>query len=104
VARAPENAGAPGTAAARELNDQRERWLNPPEWIDPIAQGIDSADSFADVPPQARPLIRQSFIMAAAGRDQRLKKRKWRLNLASIVPEGAYRKERRKVWVSRSTG
>jgi REP element-mobilizing transposase RayT len=61
--------------AARELNDQRERWLNPSEWIDPIAQGIDSADSFADVPPEARPLIRQSFIMAAAARDPRLKKR-----------------------------
>ena len=61
--------------AARELNDQRERWLNPPEWIDPIAQGIDSADPFADVPPEARPLIRQSFIMAAAARDPRLKKR-----------------------------
>ena len=61
--------------AARELNDQRERWLNPPQWIDPIAQGIDSADSFADVPPEARPLIRQSFIMAAAAKDPRLKKR-----------------------------
>jgi hypothetical protein len=61
--------------AARELDDQRERWLNPPEWIDPIAQGIDSADAFADVPPEARPLIRQSFIMAAAAKDPRLKKR-----------------------------
>jgi hypothetical protein len=61
--------------AARDLNDQRERWLNPPEWIDPIAQGIDSADSFADVPPEARPVIRQSFIMAAAAKDPRLKKR-----------------------------
>ena len=62
-------------AAAKELNDLRERWLNPPEWIEPIAQRIDAADDFADVPAEARPLIRQSAIMAAAAKDPRLKKR-----------------------------
>ncbi len=53
----------------------RERWLNPPEWIDPIAAEIDAADKFLDVPAEARPLIRQSAIMAAAAADPRLKKR-----------------------------
>ena len=45
--------------AAKELNEQRERWLNPPEWIHPIAARIDAADDFADVPEEARPLIRE---------------------------------------------
>jgi hypothetical protein len=62
-------------AAAKALNDQRERWLNPPEWIEPIARKIDAADDFADVPEGARPLIRQSAIMTAAAKDARLKKR-----------------------------
>jgi len=61
--------------AARELNEQRERWLNPPEWIEPIAKIIDGTDDFSDVPAEARPLIRQSAIMAAAVADPRLKKR-----------------------------
>jgi hypothetical protein len=61
--------------AAEELNELRERWLNPPEWIEPIAKAIDAADSFADVPAEARPLIRQSAIMAAAAKDANLKKR-----------------------------
>ncbi|MBN1343267.1 MAG: class I SAM-dependent DNA methyltransferase [Phycisphaerae bacterium] len=61
--------------AARDLNEQRERWLNPPEWIDPIAEQIDAEDDFADVPQEARPLIRQSAIMARAAKDDRLKKR-----------------------------
>ena len=61
--------------AAAELNGMRERWLNPPEWIDPIAGAIDEADDFADVPAEARPLIRQSAIMAAAAKDKNLKKR-----------------------------
>jgi hypothetical protein len=62
-------------AAAKELNEKRERWLNPPEWIEPIAARIDAADKFEDVPEAARPLIRQSAIMAAAAKDARLKKR-----------------------------
>lgn len=62
-------------AAAKDLDAQRERWLNPPEWLDPIAKRIDAADDFADVPPEARPLIRHSAIMAAAAADPRLKKR-----------------------------
>jgi hypothetical protein len=61
--------------AAKGLNEQRERWLNPPEWIEPLAARIDAADKFDDVPPEARPLVRQSAIMAAAAKDDRLKKR-----------------------------
>jgi hypothetical protein len=57
------------------LNEQRERWLNPPERIDMFATTIDAADSLEDVPADARPLIRQSAIMAAAAKDARLKKR-----------------------------
>jgi len=62
-------------AAAKELNEQRERWLNPPEWIEPIARAVDKEDNFADVPEEARPLIRQSAIMARAANDPKLKKR-----------------------------
>lgn len=61
--------------AARELNEQRERWLNPPEWIEPIARAVDAADDFSDVPAEARELIRQSAIMARAAKDRNLKKR-----------------------------
>ncbi len=63
------------SAAAKELNELRENWINPPEWIDLIARKIDASDDFADVPAEARPLIRQSAIMAAAAKDARLKKR-----------------------------
>ena len=52
-----------------------ERWLNPPEWIDPIARQIDASDDFADVPEEARGLIRRSAIMAMAARDPELKRR-----------------------------
>jgi hypothetical protein len=82
-------------AAARELNEQRERWLNPPEWIDPIAKSVDAQDDFADVPDVSwhghpghedsragcpchdspRALIRQSAIMARAAQNPQLKKR-----------------------------
>lgn len=61
--------------AARELNEQRERWLNPPEWIEPLAAAVDAEDDFADVPEEARPLIRESAIMARAAKDANLKKR-----------------------------
>ncbi len=61
--------------AARELNEQRERWLNPPEWVDPIAEQVDAEDDFSDVPEEARPLIRHSAIMARAAKDKRLKRR-----------------------------
>ncbi|MEE9294590.1 MAG: DNA methyltransferase [Phycisphaerae bacterium] len=60
---------------AKELNAQRERWLNPPEWIEPIAQVVDAEDDFADVAQEARALIRQSAIMARAAKDKNLKKR-----------------------------
>jgi len=61
--------------AARQLNEQRERWLNPPEWIEPIAKAVDAADDFSDVPKEARELIRHSAIMAKAAKDPKLKKR-----------------------------
>ena len=61
--------------AARDLNDQRERWLNPPEWIEPLARTVDLAENLADLPEEAQPLMRQSLIMAAAAKDPRLKKR-----------------------------
>jgi hypothetical protein len=65
--------------AARILDEQRERWLNPPEWIAEIAAGIDAGDDFGDVAAvsgeEARRLIRQSAIDAAAAQDPRLRKR-----------------------------
>jgi len=61
--------------AATHLDDHRERWLNPPEWIEPIAKAVDAEDDFADVPDEARPLIRQSAIMARAAKHPKLKKR-----------------------------
>jgi hypothetical protein len=65
----------PLTESAKMLNDQRERWLNPPEWLDLLAARVDAADDFADVPAPARPLLRHSAIMAEAAKDARLKKR-----------------------------
>src|SRR3954453_12485256 len=62
-------------SAAKALDEQRERWLNPPEWLEPLAAKVDAADDFADVPAAARPLVRRSAIMAAAAKDARLKKR-----------------------------
>lgn len=56
-----------------------ERWLNPPEWVEPIAARIDAEDDFADVAQvsgeDARRLIRQSAIDAACAKDPKLKKR-----------------------------
>ena len=66
-------------SAARELDAQRERWLNPPEWVEEVAAGVDASDDFADVArvsgEEARRLIRQSAIDAACASDPRLKKR-----------------------------
>ncbi|HOI56857.1 MAG TPA: hypothetical protein PLP01_16525, partial [Phycisphaerae bacterium] len=61
--------------AARTLNEQRERWLNPPEWLDEVAAAVDREDSFPDVPEAARPLIRQSAIMVRAAQHPELKSR-----------------------------
>ncbi len=61
--------------AAKELNEQRERWLNPPEWIEPIARAVDADDDFSDVPAAARPWVRQSAILARAAKDANLKRR-----------------------------
>ncbi len=61
--------------AAKKLNEQRERWLNPSEWLEAIAKAVDNEDDFADVPEEARALIRHSAIMARAAKDAKLKKR-----------------------------
>jgi hypothetical protein len=61
--------------AAQQLNELRERWLNPPEWVEPIARGVDAEDDFADMPEEARALIRHSAIMARAAKDPKLKER-----------------------------
>ncbi len=57
----------------------RERWLNPPELVEPIAERIDADDDFAVVArvsgEEARRLIRQSAIDAACAKDPALKKR-----------------------------
>jgi hypothetical protein len=116
----------PIAEAAKDLDAQRERWLNPPEWIEPIANRIDAADDFADVPAAARPLIRQSAIMAAAAADPKLKKRTltnlynerptWlrlaheRLDRAVLSayaatdPKGGWDPEWAKVWVDTGAG
>jgi hypothetical protein len=66
-------------AAAKALNDQRERWLNPPEWIAEVAAEVDAKDDFTDVAkvsgPEAQRLIRQSAIDAGAAQHPKLKKR-----------------------------
>lgn len=112
--------------AAAALNEQRERWLNPPEWIGPIAAAIDAEDDFADVPAEARPLIRESAIMAAAAKDAQLKRRTltnlynerptW-LRLAheqldravlaayaAVDPEGEWEEDWAEVWVETGAG
>jgi len=65
--------------AAKELDTMRERWLNPPELVEPIAERVDAEDDFADVArvsgEEARRLIRQSAIDAACAKDPALKKR-----------------------------
>ncbi len=62
-------------AAAARLDEQRRRWLNPPQWLAPIERNVDAADDFADVPAGARPLIRQSAIDAMAAADENLRRR-----------------------------
>ncbi|HZW08777.1 MAG TPA: DNA methyltransferase [Phycisphaerales bacterium] len=80
----PEGAGAKrhklwkaiGDAAA-DLEELREAWLNPPEWLAPIEHKVDlkyRAD-LAAVPEEVRPLVRRSAIMAEAAQDKRLKQR-----------------------------
>ena len=61
--------------AARTLDEGRERWLNPPEWVVPIADAVDRLEDFSAVPDAARPLLRQSAIAARAAADPRLKRR-----------------------------
>ncbi|NIA21574.1 MAG: class I SAM-dependent DNA methyltransferase, partial [Anaerolineaceae bacterium] len=61
--------------AARALNEQRERWLNPPEWIDEVAGAVDAEDTFDDVPEAVRPLVRESAIMARAAKHPELRRR-----------------------------
>lgn len=114
------------SAAAEDLDTQRERWLNPPEWIEPIAKRIDAADKFEDVPAAARALIRQSAIMSAAAADPKLKKRTltnlynerptWlrlaheRLDRAvlaaygAVDPKGGWNEDWAEVWVETGAG
>jgi len=61
--------------AARDLDEQRERWLNPPEWIEAVGRQVDLNEDFSDVPEEARPLLRQSAVMAYATKHKELKKR-----------------------------
>jgi len=61
--------------AAKNLDELRENWLNPPEWIKPIEDAVDRFENFDDVPEEAVPHLRQSAIMARAAKDARLKKR-----------------------------
>ncbi len=61
--------------AAKELNELRENWLNPRQWIEAVELAVDSFEDFSEVPEQARPLLRQSAIMARAAKDPNLKKR-----------------------------
>jgi len=61
--------------AAAVLNERRERWLNPPEWIGPIKRHVDVREHFSDVPAEARELIRRSAVQAEAAKDPELKRR-----------------------------
>jgi hypothetical protein len=61
--------------AAKELNEQRERWLNPQQWIGPVSEAVDKADDFSDVPKPARSLVRWSAIMEAALENENLRER-----------------------------
>ena len=112
--------------AAKELNELRERWLNPPEWIEPIARAVDADDDFAEVPDEARELIRQSAIMARAAKDKNLKQRTltnlynerptWlriaheRLDravlsaYAAVDPEGDWSPDWAEVWIETGAG
>jgi len=116
--------------AARALDEQRERWLNPPEWIAEIERAVDARDRFDDVAAvsgdEARRLIRRSAVQAAAAKDPRLKKRTltnlynerptWlrlaheRLDravlaaYASVDPEGGWDPEWATVWTETGAG
>ncbi len=104
----------------------RDRWLNPPEWIEPIAAAVDAEDDFSDVPEVARGLIRESAIQSRAAKDARLKKRTltnlynerptWlrlaheRLDravlsaYASVDPDGGWDEDWAAVWVETGAG
>lgn len=59
--------------AMQEFDEQREQWFNPAAWIDQIAAIVDRRHDFADVLAEARPLMRQSTIMAGTARVPRLR-------------------------------
>lgn len=61
--------------AARALDEQRERWLNPPEWVAPLREQVLKFDDFSAVPEDARPALIDSAVAALAAKDARLKKR-----------------------------
>lgn len=72
--------------AAAELNDLRERWLNPPEWIEPLRHQVVTHEDFTGVPEDARPALIDSAVAALAAKDARLKKRTL-TNLYNARPE-----------------
>ncbi len=63
--------------AAKQLNDLREAWLNPPEWIAQIEKqvAIKYREELAAVPDDVRPLVRRSAVMAEAAKHKDLKLR-----------------------------
>lgn len=63
--------------AAKQLNDLREAWLNPPEWIAAVEKQVDIKyrEELAAVPDDVRPLVRRSAVMAEAANHKDLKLR-----------------------------
>lgn len=64
-----------GRGVSRGVAEGSDPLRRPASWIRPIAEAVDAEDDFADVPAEARPLIRQSAIMPRAAKDPRLKRR-----------------------------
>jgi hypothetical protein len=73
----PRSVSLPAAGAGARHREARHRpdSAAPAKWPELLAAEIDASDKFTDVPIEARPLIRQSAIMAAAAGDPRLKKR-----------------------------
>lgn len=57
------------TAAA--LNEQRERWVNPPEWVEPLRETVMKFEDFSGVPEDARPALIDSALAAYAATDRK---------------------------------
>ncbi len=63
--------------AAKQLNDLREAWLNPPDWIAAVEKQVDIKyrEELAAVSDDVRPLVRRSAVMAEAANHKDLKLR-----------------------------